>query len=162
MNQKTTLSAIPVSTARAGEEACAWARVRRGLLISIGSGSLILSMTLIATIVRPEKLQTLGTAELMMVLGFLTLPVITLMCIRYDRSIVRSVMKTGCVDLPQCESICEPVCESLASVSTASLRIAHEAHDRGLSPVHHARLGHSVEAVPVLQIEHEKTPQDAA
>lgn len=99
-----------------------WARLRRGLLVTIGCGCLILGAVLIVTMVRPETLQSLGTLELAAIVGFVVMPALTLLSIRYDRLVVRRVKATGC--------------EQIAMQAL----ITHPARTRGTRVVHHARL----------------------
>lgn len=111
-----------------------WGRVRRGVLFSIGSGCFILGMVLIATLVRPDTLQKLGTLELAVIVGFITLPALTLVSIRNDRKTVRSFTSS---------SYPEVVCvESVAPDQIT--RVAHVAHDRGSRATLHVRPSESV------------------
>gem|GEM_PF-3166008 len=106
-----------------------WARVRRGVLFSIGSGCFILGMVLIATLVRPDTLQKLGTLELAVIVGFITLPALTLVSICNDRKTVRSFTTSS---YP--EFVCS---DSLATDQVT--RIAHVAHERGSRAALHVR-----------------------
>jgi len=66
-----------------------WSRVRRGLLVSIGFGSLLLGAVLVVTTVSPETLQTMSTIELAGILGLVCMPVLTMLSLAHDRSVVR-------------------------------------------------------------------------
>ncbi len=110
-----------------------WARLRRGLLVTIGCGCFILGAVLIVTMIRPETLQTLGTLELAAIVGFVVMPALTMICIRYDRLVVKRVQSIGC--------------EQAAVQAT----VAHPARSRGMRVVHHARLNDDI-----------KKPRDSA
>lgn len=99
-----------------------WARLRRGLLVTIGCGCLILGAVLIVTMIRPETLQSLGTLELAAIVGFVVMPAFTMLCIRYDRLVVKRVKTTGCDQV------------------VVHAPVAHPARTRGTRVVHHARL----------------------
>ncbi len=66
-----------------------WSRIRRGLLVSIGFGSLLLGAVLMVTAVSPETLQTMSTIELAGILGLVCMPVLTMLSIAHDRTVVK-------------------------------------------------------------------------
>ena len=113
-------------------------RFRRGLLITIGSGCLILGAMLTVTMIRPETLQTMGTLELGAIVGFVVMPVLTMFSIRYDRVIAKRVR------LAEEEQ-----------VSTQS-PIMHDAHVRVLKLERFARLSDTREPMAYLE-RHQKT-----
>ncbi|PCI08318.1 hypothetical protein COB72_08560 [bacterium] len=118
---ETTRSSAMISNILQTPQRSRWARIRRGLLISIGCGCLMLGFVLSVTIIRSQTLQTMGTAELFAVVGFIVLPGFTFASIRFNRSTPKPVQATGCQ---------QPL---------AQTRIAHHAHNRSLRSVHHPR-----------------------
>lgn len=99
-----------------------WARIRRGLLTAIGCGCLILGVVLVITMVRPETLQSLGTAELSTIVGLIAMPVLTMLSLKYDQTVVKSATSV------------------IYQQSKTQTRVAHSAHDRGSRAAHHARI----------------------
>jgi hypothetical protein len=116
------------SPSDAAECLSCWARIRRGLLFTIGTGCLVLGMVLIVTMIRPETLSSLGTAELAAMVSLIAMPALTMLSIRHDRNVLKSLALL-----------------SYQQASTSS-RVAHRAHDRGSRVVHHARAIDSVES----------------
>lgn len=89
----------------------------RGLLTLIGGGCLALGMWLLATIVRPETLGVLSTAQLLGVVVLLVSPVLTLAATRYDLFVLKTIEAS--------------VYEDDAQLSEQRMRLAtHNAHDR--------------------------------
>ncbi|MGV6815595.1 MAG: hypothetical protein ACWA5W_11405 [Phycisphaerales bacterium] len=97
-----------------------WSRFRRGVLVCIGSGCVVLGLTLMVTLVRPETLMTLSTAQLGGIIGFVVLPGLTMLAIRYDRAVVKR-----CVDIDN-------------EIDQAD-RVTHQPHRRGQRMVLHQR-----------------------
>ncbi len=100
-----------------------WAQFRRGLLICIGCGCVLLGLTMMVTLVRPEMLMKLSTVELASIVGFVVFPAATLFAVRYDRSVVRRLR----------------VALDDSGVQDESDRITHLAHERGVRGVLHQR-----------------------
>jgi len=98
-------------------------RIRHGLLLTIGSGCVILGAVLVVTMIRPQNLSSLGTAELFVIVGLIVMPALTLLSVRHDRSVLKTVVSGG------------------YQHSNPQVRVAHRAHDRGIRIVHHARTG---------------------
>lgn len=89
-----------------------WLQLRRGILLTVGSGCVVLGMVLVVTIIRPETLSTLNTAELGGIVSLIVFPVLTVFAIRYDRSTVSRSLARGYQ---------EP---------TQDIRVSHTAHNR--------------------------------
>ena len=120
ITEATRSSAMISNTAQAPQRS-RWARIRRGLLISIGCGCLMLGFALSVTIISSQTLQVMNTAELFAVVGFIVLPGLTFASIRLSRSTMKPVQTTG------------------YQQSSAQIRIAHHAHTRNLRGVHHPK-----------------------
>lgn len=101
-----------------------WQWARRGLLTLIGAGCLALGSWLLMTIVRPETLGTLSTAQLLGVVVLIVSPVMTLAAIRYDLFVLKTIGTSvyGVHEKPPGE-VCSEQRVCLA---------AHEAHDRSM------------------------------
>lgn len=116
------------------------ARIRRGLLVFIGGSCMVLGIVLMITMVRPETLGSLRTAELWAIVGLIVMPAFTMLCVRYDLAIVKTAKPA-----------------SYQQISTPS-RVAHTAHDRGSRSAHHARMVDSAQVTTPLA--HEKEPRE--
>jgi len=81
----------------------------------------MLGFALSVTIISSQTLQTMGTAELFAVVGFIILPGLTFASVRLSRSTMKPIQTTGYQQSP------------------AQARIAHHAHTRSLRSVHHPR-----------------------
>ena len=108
-------------------------RIRCGLLVAIGSGCLTLGLVLVVTVIRPETLGTLSTAELAAIVGLITLPALTMLSLKFDRSVVKALKHADYI-----RSTSEPHPFPARS---------HSAHARGFRAVRHARLSDSTEQV---------------
>ena len=114
----------------------AWMRIRRGLLLLVGCGCVMLGMVLVVTVIRPEALSTLGTAELGAIVSLVVLPIVTMLTIRYERSVLSRSMVGGYKE------------------SAESVRVSHAAHDRS---------GKTSRPIPagLSQTQKPRTPQEA-
>jgi hypothetical protein len=121
------------SDAKAAQGRSISSRIRRGLLVAIGSGCLVLGLVLVVTVIRPETLGTLSTAELAAIVGLITLPALTMLSLKFDRSVVKALRHANCR-----QSVLES--QSLPARS-------HSAHTRGFRTVRHARLSDSTEPI---------------
>ncbi len=117
---------IPRSTGRSSP----WPLLRRAVLGVIGAGCVALGMALTITLVRPETLGMLGTAQLVGIVVLLTTPGLTMLAMRYDRrTLLRRRLATELGS----------ACEAPGAQSPLRARVAaHGAHDR--RPVRHARV----------------------
>lgn len=113
-----------------------WMRIRRGLLLVVGCGCVVLGMALVVTMIRPETLSALGTAELGAIVSLVVLPIVTMLTIRYERSVL------------SCSKI------SGYNESIEGVRVSHAAHDRS---------GKTSRPIPsgLSQIQKPHTPQEA-
>tara|TARA_R110002072_G_scaffold42064_5_gene117626 strand:+ start:73255 stop:73722 length:468 start_codon:yes stop_codon:yes gene_type:complete len=110
-----------------------WSRIRRGLLVSIGFGSLLLGAVLVVTTVSPETLQTMSTIELAGILGLVCMPVLTMLSIAHDRTVVKRAASS--------------VYKSVVSGEPAP-RVRHRSTARSVPAVrliHHARASDPIE-----------------
>lgn len=99
-----------------------WTRIRRGLLVTIGAGCLVLGVVLMIVMVRPETLGTLGTAELFAIVALLVMPALTLLSLKYDQAVVKSTQRSSYQQLQSPSSV------------------AHASHSRDLHAARHARV----------------------
>jgi len=117
---------------RSDGAAAAWVRFRHALLYIIGFGCLLLGLVLTITVVRLETLQSRPTAELSAIVGLIALPMLTLLSIRLNISMIKQA-----VSKDYAPSYSEGLADS---------RIAHHAHNRRGRDVRHIRVNESTGA----------------
>ena len=113
---------------RSVDDLSAWTRVKRGLLVAIGCGCVVLGCVLVVTMVRPEMLQTTSTLELGVIVGLVGLPSLTIVSIWFDRSVVSRARTAGCAQ------------NYTNNDSVVHALVAHGAHSRGIRVAHHTRI----------------------
>lgn len=117
-----------------------WMRIRRGLLLVVGSGCVVLGMVLVITMIRPETLSTLGTAELGAIVSLVLLPIITLLAVRYERSTLSRSKRTNYREISIENDERDPVSHA-----------AHDRSDKAIRPVQGA----------IVQTQKTRVPQES-
>ncbi len=118
-----------------------WSRVRFGSLLVVGWGCVVLGMVLVVTMIRPETLRSMGTAELWVIVSLIALPMLTLLALRYERSVLNRAFSDG---YQQAVSKGKMV---KGKENEQSVRIAHAAHDRS-EKANHSSLHPTTHSAP--------------